>query len=56
MKLIRKTVTKAVEFNGTTEQRTYVNVFLVTEDGLQIPIKSSFANDARLLKSLAKEE
>jgi hypothetical protein len=31
-------------------------VILVTDDGLQIPIKSSFANDAKLLKQLAKEE
>ena len=56
MKLVRKTVTKDTLVNGVTESRTYVNVILVTDDGLQIPIKSSFPNDAKLLKQLAKEE
>ena len=58
MKLVRKTVVKdAVNpATGQSETRTYVNVILVTDDGLQIPIKSSFANDAKLLKQLAKEE
>jgi hypothetical protein len=58
MKLVRKVVTKdAVNpVSGISEQRTYVNVILVTDDGLQIPIKSSFANDAKLLKQLAREE
>lgn len=56
MKLVRKTVTKDTQVNGVTESRTYVNVILVTDDGLQIPIKSSFANDAKLLKQLAREE
>lgn len=52
MKLIRKSVTKVVD----GQERTYVNVILVSDNGMQIPIKSSFANDARLLKSLAVEE
>jgi hypothetical protein len=52
MKLIRKTVTKEVD----GESKTYVNVILVTEDGTKIPIKAAFQNDARFLRSLAKEE
>jgi hypothetical protein len=52
MTLIRKTVTKVV--NGET--KTYVNVILVTADGIKIPIKAAFQNDARLLRSLAKDE
>lgn len=58
MKLVRKVVTKDAinPATGITEIRTYVNVILVTDDGLQIPIKSSFPNDAKLLKQLAREE
>jgi hypothetical protein len=52
MKLVRKTVTKEVE----GQVRTYVNVILVTDDGLRIPVKSSFPNDAKLLRQLAKDE
>jgi len=52
MKLIKKVVTKDV----AGETKTYVNVILVTDDGLKIPIKAAFPNDARLLRSLAKDE
>lgn len=57
MKLVKKSVTKDVVNPATavTESKTYINVILVTDGGLQIPIKSSFANDARLLRSLAEE-
>jgi len=58
MKLIKKTVTKDVvnPATGVSESKTYVNVILVSDNGLQIPIKSSFANDSRLLRSLAQDE
>ncbi len=58
MKLIKKTVTKDVvnPATGVSESKTYVNVILVTDSGLQIPIKSSFANDSRLLRSLAQDD
>jgi hypothetical protein len=52
MKVVRNTVHKSVD----GQPRTYINVILVTNDGIRIPIKSSFANDAKLLKQLAQEE